>query len=217
MIRLPAAVCAVLAASCASGSPAGDVVVFDFEEFPGNPDRSAGDKTALLLVRDGFAAVIKRTSGEKFTVWNSTGETLPASWGSKHLSPTFNYFKDDYFVISFTMPVYAISIEFGDFGQDQDTAEIHAYTGLDGTGDRLGSAFGFFGYSDISVDPPTRVEFAAAQGETFSSVLFRAGANPFFQSAFMDNIVIHTDHAPAPGTLALLALGALGARHRRRR
>ncbi|GIK18567.1 MAG: hypothetical protein DYG93_06200 [Leptolyngbya sp. PLA2] len=212
MTRLPAVVCVALAAASAPG----DTIVFDFENLPGNPNRSAGDKTALLLVHDGFAALIERTSGEKFTVWNSSGETMPASWGSRHLSPTFNYFKDDYFLMSFSRPVAAISIEFGDFGQDQDTAEIHAYVDIEGLGDLLGSAYAYLGNSDISTDPPTRVEFTAAPGQVFSSVLFRAGANPFFQSAFMDNIVIQTEHAPAPGTLAALALGALVGLRRRR-
>ncbi len=215
MNRLPAAVCVALVGSLAAGIAAGDTIVFDFEDLSGNPNRSAGDKTALLLVDDGFAALIKRTSGEKFTVWDSSGESMPEGWGSKHLSPTFNYFKDDYFVMSFSHPVASISIEFGDFGQDQDTAEIHAYADLDGLGDLLGSAYGYLGNSDISVDPPTRVEFVAGHGEMFSSVLFRAGANPFFQSAFMDNIVIETEHAPAPGTLAVLAVSVVGARRRR--
>lgn len=216
MTRLPAVVCVALLGSFAAGFAAGDTIRFDFENLSGNPNRSAGDKTALLLTHDGFAALIKRTSGEKFTVWDSSGETVPAPWGAKHLSPTFNYFMDDYFVMSFSHPVAAVSIEFGDFGQDQDTAEIHAYADLDGTGDHLGSAFGFMGLSDISVDPPTLVEFPAPSGQTFSSVLFRAGANPFFQSAFMDNIVIRTDHAPAPGTLAALGLAALAGGRRRR-
>ena len=152
MNRLAAVVCAALLGSFATA----DTITFDFEDLSGNPNRSAGDNAALLLVQGGFAALIKRTGGERFTVWDSTGEAAPVSWGRRHLSPTFNYFKDDYFVMSFSHPATSVSIEFGNFGQDLDTAEIHAYTGLDGTGNLLGSAYGYLGSSDISVDPPRR-------------------------------------------------------------
>lgn len=199
-------------ASAASGS-----VVFDFESLPGNTDRSAGDFIALSVHADGLYAVITRTSGERFTVWNSRGQDVPAAWGSKHLSPSFNYLIDDYLVMSFSAPLAAVTIDFGDYGQDDDLAELYAYDQIHAAGRLLGAASDHLGDSDIRWDDPTQLSFRAAPGEEIWSVRFRGGLDPYLQSTFIDNITV--DLVPTPGTLAGLglSLALLADRARRRR
>ncbi|MBK7403144.1 MAG: hypothetical protein IPJ41_00580 [Phycisphaerales bacterium] len=201
-----------LLASVASGS-----VVFDFENLPGNSDRSAGDFIALSVQSQGLYALITRSSGEKFTVWNSKGQDVPDAWGSKHLSPTFNYLINDYLVMSFAQPVSAVSIDFGDYGQDDDLAIIEAYDEIHAGGNLLGSSTGRLGDTDIRWDDPTRISYRAAPEDQIWSIRFRGGLDPYLQSTFIDNITV--DLVPTPGTLAGLglAMATFAGRARRHR
>jgi hypothetical protein len=193
-----------------------DVAVFDFEALAGNDDNTAGDHIALSVQAGDLFAVITRTSGERFTVWNSGGRDVPARWGAKHLSPVFNYVIDDYLVMSFSEPLTGVAIEFGDYGEDNDLAELYAYGEIHGTGELLGQVSGSLGSRDMRWDDPTRLEFFAEPGEEIWSIRFRGGRDPFLQSTFIDNIVAHV--APSPGTTTAfgLALGTLAGRRRER-
>lgn len=192
-----------------------DVIAFDFEEFRGNTNNTAGDHIALRVDEGGLYALITRTSGERFTVWNSQGEDVPSAWGAKHLSPVFNYFMDDYMVMSFSAPLRWARVEFGDYGQDDDLAELYAYTEIQAGGDLLGMSSEQLGDRDMRWDAPVALTFEAAPGEEIWSIKFRGGQDPFLQSTFIDNIVVET--IPTPGALALLGLtlGALAGVRRR--
>lgn len=204
----------VLAAGLAAEASAG-VVVFDFESFAGNDDPRAGDFRALSLESDGLFAVLKRTTDDRFTIWNSHGRNVPSVWGAKHLSPVFNLLEDDYMEMSFSKGLDRVTIEFGDYGQDNDLAELWAYSEIYLGGDLIGSASDQLGANDIRWDDPTSVTFVAPAGEQIWSIKFRGGQDPFFQSTFIDNIVV--DVIPTPGTLAVLGLGCAGVSGRLRR
>lgn len=190
-------------------------VVWNFEGLPGNEDNTAGDFVALSLQSGDVFAVITRTSGERFTVWNSHGRDVPGQWGAKHLSPVFNYLIDDYLVMSFSEPMGSVTVEFGDYGEDNDLAEVYAYTEIHGAGELLGMVSGELGDSDLRWDAPTVLTFTALPGEEIRSIRFRGGQDPFLQSTFIDNIV--TEIVPTPGTLAALGLGCAAASARLRR
>jgi hypothetical protein len=192
-------------------------IVFDFESLQGNADNRAGDYTTLSMESDGVVGLIYRTSLERFTVWDSGGVGVPDSWGSKHLSPVFNFVIDDYLVMSFLEPMKEVTIEFGDYGEDHDVAELFAYSGEHIEGDLLGHVTDEMGDNDMRWDGPTTLTFAAQPGEEIWSIKFRGGEDPFLQSTFIDNIVTKLA-VPTPGTLAVLGLGcALGAGRFRRR
>ena len=201
----------------AASAPVRGDVVFDFESIEGNTNNRAGDYRVLDLEAGGVRAVIFRSEGERFTVWNSGGSGVPQSWGRKHLSPVFNFVADDYLVMSFSAPMREISIEFGDYGEDHDLAELYVYEQINAIGDPFGHVTGELGGNDMRWDGPTRLTFVADPGDSFTSVKFRGGEDPFLQSTFIDNIVTVLA-VPTPGTLAVLGLGcALGAGHLRRR
>lgn len=200
----------------ASASVWGDVV-FDFESIEGNRNNRAGDYRVLDLESGGVRAVIFRSEGERFTVWDSSGQNVPDSWGRKHLSPVFNYVADDYLVMSFSAPMSEVSIEFGDYGEDQDIAEMYIYEQINAQGNPLAHVTGEMGYNDMRWDGPTTLTFVADPGASFTSIKFRGGEDPFLQSTFIDNIVTKLA-VPTPGTLAVLGLGcAVGAGQLRRR
>lgn len=200
----------------ASASVRGDVV-FDFESIEGNRNNRAGDYRVLDLESGGVRAVIFRSEGERFTVWDSSGQNVPDSWGRKHLSPVFNYVADDYLVMSFSAPMSEVSIEFGDYGEDQDIAEMYIYEQINAQGNPLTHVTGEMGYNDMRWDGPTTLTFVADPGASFTSIKFRGGEDPFLQSTFIDNIVTKLA-VPTPGTLAVLGLGcAVGAGQLRRR
>lgn len=192
-------------------------VVFDFESVSGNPDNTAGDYRLLNLEVDGVRAVIFRSEGERFTVWDSSGLDVPATWGRKHLSPVFNFVIDDYLVMSFSEPMSEVSVEFGDYGDDHDLAEMFAFDHLNALGDPIGRVTGEMGDNDMRWDGPTTLTFSAQPGEEIWSIKFRGGEDPFLQSTFIDNIVTKLA-VPTPCTLAVLGIAcAAGAGRLRRR
>ena len=190
-------------------------VVYDFESFAGNQDHTAGDFTALTVESSGIFAVITRTSGERFTIWDSQNIQMPSDWGTKHISPAFNLTEDDYMLMSFSQPLASVTIEFGDFGQDQDLAEVFAYDQLHGAGNLVGYSSGDMGDSDIRRDAATSLTVNASQGQEIWSVRFRGGIDPFYQSTFIDNIRVTL--VPTPGTLTALGLSLAVCSHRLRR
>ncbi len=204
----------VLMGSVLTASTRGDVV-FGFEDLAGNTDHAAGDFTALTVQAEGLFAVITRTSGERFTIWDSQITDMPDDWGTKHLSPAYNLTEDDYMLMSFSQGVTSVTIEFGDFGQDQDLAELFAYDQLHGQGDQVGYVSGEMGDSDIRYDDSTTLTLNASADHPIWSIRFRGGIDPFYQSTFIDNIRVNP--VPTPGTLAAvgLALGAYASRLRR--
>lgn len=205
----------VVGVSLLGVSAASADVVFNFEEQAGNEDNTSGDLVALNLASDGVYAVITRTEGERFTVWDSQGVDVPGSWGSKHLSPVFNLFEDDYLVMSFSEGMSRVTVEFGDYGQDHDLAEVWAYDTIHAEGTLLGFSTGELGENDMRWDAPTSVTFVAQPGEAIWSIKFRGGQDPFYQSTFIDNISM--DVVPTPGTVGVFGLAwAIGARRRRR-
>lgn len=216
MRGLAAAIIMGAALGALEAGPAGaGIVTFDFEQLAGNADPRAGDFRVLNVESDGLFAVIQRTTNERFTVWNSSGQNVPGAWGAKHLSPVFDLLRNDYMQMSFSQGLSRVTIEFGDYGQDHDLAELWAFTEINLGGELLGVSTGDLGDSDMRWDDPTSVTLTAPRGERIWSIKFRGGQDPFFQSTFIDNIVVNT--VPAPGALAGLGAACAAAAARRRR
>lgn len=212
-LAMRAATCA-LAVGLGASAAAADVT-FDFEEISGNRNRDAGDYSALTVEAEGIFAIVTRTSGERFTVWNSEGHDVPSAWGAKHLSPTFRLTEDDYLIMSFSEPLSSVTVEFGDYGQDHDLAEVYAYSEHLGEGELLDAVTGDMGESDMRWDDPTSLTVFAQPGDEIWSIRFRGGEDPFYQSTFIDNIVVNM--VPTPGVLATMGLACAAAAHRLRR
>lgn len=204
------------------GSPARAQIVFDFESVL--PVLSSNPTTVSSVTQtvSGLTVTIYRTSGADIDVWDLSGLSGPASWGSRSLG-TFIDLTDDYLVANFSAPVggVGVSVEFGDYGADFDgTVLLEAFSGLDATGSSLGSASSSWGSGDFFFgDSPGTIGVAASG---IRSIRFKGGSVPFPQSLFWDNLTVQQqrDIVPEPGALAMLAglgVAGVGLLFRRRR
>lgn len=187
---------------------------FDFEEF-GASGFAAGDRTSLTSTRGGLTMTLARSSGAGFSVCDLTPFGHPAGWQSRSLSGFLpnNGFVADAFVANFSEGLSAASIQFGDYGADDDSPiTLRGWTGANGTGqmvavsvegwgDGVGIGGGAFGTVTITSE-------IAFQSITFSS------AGEFGQTLFWDNLTVRA--VPAPAGVATLGLMGLIAGRRRR-
>jgi hypothetical protein len=151
-----------------------------------------------------------------------TGPLGPASWLNNSIL-AFN--SGNPLVINFSQPVSNVSIQFGDFDQDNDTETMTAFSGPNGTGANLGSSTVFYPSNRDISNGDSAVATLGVNANGISSVVitspFDATNNPFPFSIYFDNLAIGAAATvPEPSTLALLAAGSLalmGYRLRRRR
>lgn len=188
--------------------------IFDFESEP-----ETDDLTELVLSQDGIEMTLSRTSGKTFDILDTdpflgSAFEFPAGWGSRVMAPFTFQEEDDFFLANFDQEITEFFIEMGDFGADSDDIVVEAYSGLDATGNFLGSEIFSYGVDSIP-------NFAAlgwsSTGENARSVLFRGGSPSFPNSVYMDNIQVNAVPEPATMTAAALGLAALAARRRNRR
>lgn len=191
------------------------LTVYDFEEFPGNFFDTAGDRTSLVSVKDGVTMTVTRSSGSAFCVFDLQSHApafrFPKSWGDRALSPFFNAALDDYFVCNFDKTLSYFEVEMTDFAQDSDTMELHAFTGLNCTGNEVGTAV--FNWGTASAPNWAGL---ATYSEPIRSVCIRGGSREYPNSMYIDNIGI-CEAVPEPATMATIGAGIVGLIARRRK
>jgi MYXO-CTERM domain-containing protein len=215
-----AAAAALVGIGLLAGGAAGDILVFDFEEFEGSENEENLDFLELTSIRDDVEMTLYRTSGVGFTIWNTEDLPLqmPDEWGSRHLSSLGDP-SDDWFVAVFSRPMLSVSIEFGDLGGDlDDRIDLLAYSGEIDFGEMVDSTSGTWGDRILGVDPPGVMSVAGEESMPIDYVMFRGGSIDGGQpnSLFWDRMIVDTAPIPTPGALALLGVAALFIRRRRR-
>jgi MYXO-CTERM domain-containing protein len=190
--------------------------LFDFEDAPYTTGFTfPGDQTSLSMTNGGLTVTITRSGGTAFDVVDLESPGLvPAGWGNRHLSP-FNNPNGGYFIANFSQAVSAASIQFGDFGSDNDVAFLRAFSGLNGSGLLIGSDSEIYPFtSGIHLG---HVGSLSVSGAGIWSIEFGGGSAGFPESLYWDNLRVTTDGAiPGPAAVLPFALGLLAARRRRR-
>jgi hypothetical protein len=154
----------------------------------------------------------------------------PATWGNKSLDPFVNITSDPtppalnqpndtlpgsqpsaYWLFSFSQAVSAVSIEFGDYGDDTDEARLRAFSTTNQANPPIatGSAIAPL-HSDAQLlaftvglsSPEQNIRLV-----TFESISDGGSAT---NNVFLDNLRVSLAPAPEPGTVALWTPGALG-------
>lgn len=131
----------------------------------------------------------------------------PASWGNRGLAVQS-------FVLNFSGPAFkGVEIEFGFLGAGPSagtgTAELRAFSGLNGTGSLLGGS-GLVAFSgNLGLGQSSSLAFDGGAG--FGSIVFSSD----FGGTFWDNLSLVPVPLPGAGGMALAGLG-LGAMRRRR-
>ncbi|WP_164103950.1 S8 family serine peptidase [Candidatus Laterigemmans baculatus] len=162
---------------------------FDFEEFL-QPPRGI---PSLSTIQAGIESTIRHEHGALFNVDRRFG---PPEYTSHFDRNSFSAFtlEPGRFLMDFSEPMSQVSIDMGDFGQDQDDLQLIAYSGPGGTGQALGSATGilpgannsFFVAETLSVTAPG-----------IRSVAFIGGSTIHPNSVFYDNVhVVTTEGQP---------------------
>lgn len=179
-------------------------IVWDFESL------ALGNYSSLTKSFGSFTMSLYRSSGGELVVNNTT--PLPASWGNQMMHYQSPATAGEVFVLNFSSAITNFSIDFGDFGNDDDTpVSAFGYSGADGTGALLaGSSDSYTG-----ADALPSFKTLAFSGAPMSSVTFTSGG-PAPNSLAWDNITV--EPVPEPGTMALFGFGlAAGAARLRRK
>ncbi|WP_428389910.1 PEP-CTERM sorting domain-containing protein [Mucisphaera sp.] len=215
-------ICSAALATMLAAVPAASAgILFDFEDQD-QTGFNAGALSSLIMESGGLTVTITRPgSPNQFDIYDLNdleNDTLPASWGSRSISPWFSN-EGTALVANFDQPVRSVSIDMGDVGGDNDNLLIQAFTGSDASGSLIDLAELTLPGGDDLNDPFTfthatlSVEASTAQ---IRSVRFIGGTDSFEtpfgtfsvpNSVYYDNIAVVV---PEPASLALMALAGLG-------
>jgi hypothetical protein len=184
--------------------------LFDFE------DQSYGTFPSVTSTQGGLTVTIYRLSGEGCDI---TGPLGPASWSAHSLLDYFGSNTPPRSIANFSAPLSSVSIQFGDYDQDDDTGVLTAFSGLDGTGAVLGTTSLFYPSSKDIANGDSDVATMGIIAPGIRSIMFTS-AGSFPDSVYWDNLNVQAGGAaiPEPGSLAMLAgLGVSGWAFMRRR
>jgi hypothetical protein len=177
---------------------AGAATVFDFE------DQTSGSYSSITSTVGGITTSIYRANGNPLTVLGIG----PPAWQSHSLIGTD--FPDVVppagIIANFSTALTSASIQFGDFGGDDDTVWLEAWSGLNGTGTLLGSSNLFYPASRDISNGDIDIGSLTVFGTGIQSLRFYStgDANYTPDSVYWDNLSVTV---PEPGTLSLLTMG----------
>lgn len=205
---------ALMSALTVAAFTSANAQLFDFEGEVATGS-SAGGYTTLSMVSGAQTLTFTRAGGTAFDVVENTGSQTgkPASWGMNSLSPFFNV-SGGAFICDFAVGINSFSVDVGDYvPSDDDEVTLSAYSGAGGTGTFLGSIT-----DSIPGDSPTfdfrAISMSFGGSPAAMSIVMSGGSANFPQSLFWDNISVST--VPEPTTFAVLGLGALALRRKRK-
>lgn len=162
----------------------------------------------LTMTVDGLTITITRP-GSSFDIVSNTsgGQTgKPASFGDNSLDPFFEDTNSAPFILDFSTPISAFSVDYGDFGADFDEMLLEAFSGARATGNLLAMTTDTYGVSSFADFSTATV---SAQG--IRSIRMVGGSTGFPHSVFYDNLTAtqQTVIVPEPSTLVLSGIALL--------
>jgi hypothetical protein len=183
-------------------------VTFDFETTSAtflSPSPAPGGLDNLILnpAAGLIFMTITRQSGDVFDISENSGIEggKPAGWGRRSLDPNAASFNATAFILDFSRPIRSISVEYGDYGGDDDFLSLVGYTDPGGTGVVKQSVLDHYGVSAFpKFNTASLLDIPGDPG--FRSVLVIGGDlanNP--NSVYYDNFVVTFNDAPEPATL----------------
>lgn len=161
----------------------------------------------LTMSRSGMTVNISRTSGTGFDISSNSGNLnhKPGSWSAKSLDPFFGINVPDRFLATFSHPVDIISLDYGDYSNDNDSFTMQAFASTDGTGTALATVNDSLGNKVLPIFHTVSLAASGTQ-----SILFSGGSPGFPRSVFFDNLTVSTTvAAPEGSSMALLLVGGL--------
>lgn len=201
----------------AASAPA--AITFGFETLDATSGISftpfwPGSLTSVSETIDGLTVEVTRldedgNEGVPFDIHDFVGwSPAPDSWGNRALSP-FNDVVLSAFVLRFSELITSFSVEFGDYGADDDTATIEAF---DDDGNFVNSDSVNYGLQNIEFD---EVGTLSVFSKTpIRTVYLNGTSGAGNNSLYWDNVTVEV--VPEPATLAALGLGVLALRRRRK-
>lgn len=203
--------------SLASAALSAQASLFDFESstatFFSPPDfNRPGSYTSLSQTDGGLTLVLTRDNKTAFDVVdnNNFQGGKPASWGDHSLDPFFDAGSAGW-IGNFSGLVSSVSLDWGDYGADDDTLTMNVYSGLNGTGTLLGSVSGSITSLETFVG---HLSIAAAGIQSFT-LQGTSSAPGFDNSVFIDNISARP-MGTVPGPAAAVSFALLALRRRRK-
>lgn len=202
---------ALVAVAFSAMASASNAFYTGFETVPGNPNPSGGTMTSLTIADVDMSITITRLGGTAFDVYSEGAPSyFDGPWRTQALTPFFVDNGSD-FLINFSKPVTAFTVETGDFGGDSDTAQIFGYSGVDASGSLLATDSGNWGLGDFNVNAvgttPLKLSITSLTAP-MKSVVLRGGTTSIASSLFWDEI--NAVAVPEPASMLALAAGVAG-------